>query len=110
MGYYPLFVDLTGRACLVVGGGPIAGGKVQGLLTAGARVTVVSPTLIESLTDAARAGRIGHRGRAYRDGDLAGVTLAFAATGEPAVNAAVASEGFTFCTAFFSLFGGRMTS
>ena len=93
MGYYPLFVDLTGRACLVVGGGAIAEGKVQGLLTAGARVTVVSPALIESLTEAARAGRIEHRARAYRHGDLAGVTLAFAATGEPAVNAAVAAEG-----------------
>ena len=93
MGYYPLSVDLTGRACLVVGGGAIAEGKVQGLLTAGARVTVVSPALIESLTDAARAGRIEHRARAYRDGDLAGITLAFAATGEPTVNAAVAAEG-----------------
>ena len=38
MGYYPLFVDLFGRACLVVGGGVIAEGKVQGLLTAGANV------------------------------------------------------------------------
>ena len=93
MGYYPLFVDLAGRACLVVGGGDIAQGKVQGLLAAGANVTVVSPTLVASLAAAARAGRLEHRWRAYREGDLAGFALAFAATGEPTVNAAVAREG-----------------
>src|SRR5439155_4364865 len=93
VGYYPLFVDLADRACLVVGGGDIADGKVQGLLVAGATVTVVSPTLVASLADAARAGRIEHRPRAYRDGDLAGFALAFAATGDPTINAAVAREG-----------------
>jgi siroheme synthase-like protein len=93
VGYYPLFVDLAGRACLVVGGGDIAEGKVQGLLAAGASVTVVSPTLVASLAEAARAGRLEHRRRGYRDGDLAGFALAFAATGEPTVNAAVAREG-----------------
>jgi uroporphyrin-III C-methyltransferase/precorrin-2 dehydrogenase/sirohydrochlorin ferrochelatase len=93
VGYYPLFVDLADRACLVVGGGDIAEGKVQGLLGAGAHVTVVSPTLITSLADAARAGRIDHRPRTYRDGDLAGFALAFAATGDPTVNGAVAAEG-----------------
>ena len=90
---YPLFLDVTGRRCVVVGGGPIAEGKVTGLLAAGADVTVVSPAV------SARAGRGGargpdrHRARAYRDGDLAGAALAFAATGDVAVNAAVAAEG-----------------
>src|SRR5205085_1860672 len=43
--------------------------------------------------DAARAGRISHRRRAYRDGDLAGFALVFVATGDAGVNAAVAAEG-----------------
>ncbi|MGH7300890.1 MAG: NAD(P)-dependent oxidoreductase, partial [Candidatus Rokuibacteriota bacterium] len=40
--YYPALLDLAGRPCLVVGGGPVAEGKVEGLLAVGARVTVVS--------------------------------------------------------------------
>jgi siroheme synthase-like protein len=93
VGAYPLFVDLAGRSCLVIGGGPIAAGKVKGLLAAGAAVTVVSPTLVDALADAVRAGRIACRDRPYRDGDLAGFALAFAATGDVAINAAVAGEG-----------------
>jgi precorrin-2 dehydrogenase / sirohydrochlorin ferrochelatase len=90
---YPLFLDITGRRCVVVGGGPIAEGKVNGLLAASAEVTVISPAVTDGLAEAVRAGRIGHRRRVYRDGDLAGAALAFAATGDVAVNAAVAGEG-----------------
>jgi len=90
---YPVFVDLAGRRCVVIGGGPVAEGKVNGLLAAGALVTVVSPTLTPALADAARAGRIGHRRRAYHESDLAGAVLAFVATADVAVNAAVAADG-----------------
>ena len=41
--FYPIYLDLHGRPCLVVGGGPIATGKVRGLVEAGALVTVVAP-------------------------------------------------------------------
>ncbi len=78
---------------MVVGGGGIAEGKVNGLLAASAVVTVVSPSLTDTLAEAARAGRITHRRRVYRDGDLAGFALAFVATGDVAINAAVAAEG-----------------
>ena len=43
--FYPIYLDLHGRPCLVVGGGPIATGKVRGLVEAGALVTVVAPTV-----------------------------------------------------------------
>ena len=43
--YYPIYVDLRGRRCVVVGGGPVAARKVDGLLECGADVTVVAPIL-----------------------------------------------------------------
>jgi len=90
---YPIVLDVTDRLCLVVGGGSIAEGKVRGLLAAGARVTVVSPTLTPALAALAADGRIAHHARAYADGDLEGAALALAATGDRAVSAAVLAEG-----------------
>jgi precorrin-2 dehydrogenase / sirohydrochlorin ferrochelatase len=92
MGYYPVLLDLTGRRCVVVGGGIIAGRRVDGLLTAGARVTVISPRLTRTLEALAAEGRIDHEAREYRDGDLDGADLAFVATDAGEVNAAVAGE------------------
>jgi precorrin-2 dehydrogenase / sirohydrochlorin ferrochelatase len=91
--YYPVFLDLRDRSCLVVGGGPVAEGKVEGLLAAGARVTIVSPAVTARLAAWARAGRVRHLAREYRAGDLDGHHVAFAASGEPDVSQAVAEEG-----------------
>ena len=52
-GWYPLFVPLGGRRCVVVGGGVVAEAKVSGLLATGAHVTVVSPALTDALAVAA---------------------------------------------------------
>ncbi|HEY0779161.1 MAG TPA: bifunctional precorrin-2 dehydrogenase/sirohydrochlorin ferrochelatase, partial [Gemmatirosa sp.] len=87
--YYPVSLDLRGRSCVVVGGGAIAEGKVDGLLAACARVTVVAPALSAVLAAHREAGRLVWVARAYRPGDLAGAWLAIAATDEPAVNDAV---------------------
>ena len=91
--YYPIFVELAGRRCLVVGGGNVAEGKVRGLLNAGASVTVVAPSLTDSLADDARSGRLTWTERDYRAGDLEGFDLCFVATDDGAVNVAVAAEG-----------------
>ena len=91
--HYPIFLDLTDRPCLVVGGGPVAEGKVRGLLAAGARVTVVSPTLTPLLARLAAEGALAYRARAYEPGDLAGMALTLAASGDRAVSAAVLAEG-----------------
>jgi precorrin-2 dehydrogenase / sirohydrochlorin ferrochelatase len=92
MGYYPVLLDLAGRPCVMVGGGIIAERRVDGLLTAGARVTVISPRLTRALAALAAEGRIGHEAREYREGDLEGADLAFVATDAGEVNAAVARE------------------
>jgi siroheme synthase-like protein len=90
--YYPVSLDLTDRPVLVVGGGPVAEGKVRGLLAAAARVTVVSPTLTPRLAAWAAAERIRHRRRAYRARDLAGQRLVLVATDDRAISGRVAAE------------------
>jgi precorrin-2 dehydrogenase / sirohydrochlorin ferrochelatase len=92
MGFFPMFLDLDGRLCVMVGGGVVAQRRVEALLAAGAGVTVVSPEVTAGLAALAAAGRIRHVARAYRSGDLAGADLAFAAVDDPAVTAAVALE------------------
>ena len=87
--YYPVLLDLRGRMCVVIGGGTIATGKVEGLLEAGAWVTVIAPQLSASLAALAEAGRIRHLARAYQPGDLAEAFLAVGATDDRAANAAV---------------------
>ncbi|PYO50344.1 MAG: siroheme synthase, partial [Candidatus Rokuibacteriota bacterium] len=56
--YFPAFLDLRGRRCLVVGGGAVADRKVHGLLQCGARVTVVSTALVPALARLVAAGRV----------------------------------------------------
>jgi len=93
MGWYPITLELGDRRCLVIGGGAVAQRKVEGLLAAQAIVTVISPTLTRQLASLATARRIVYLRRRYRAGDLRGFAIAFAATGDVKVNAAVAREG-----------------
>lgn len=90
MGYLPICLDLSGRSCLVVGGGTVAARKVAALLEAGARVQVVSPRLTQELERWARNETIGCRLRPYREEDLHGYELVFVATGDPVLNRSVA--------------------
>jgi len=90
--YYPVALDLRDRLCLVVGGGPVAEAKVEGLLEAGARVTVVSPELTEPLAAWALGGRITYRPHEYGADDLDGQQLVFSATDRREVTEAVAAE------------------
>ena len=93
MRYYPVFLDLTDRPCVVIGGGEVATRKVEGLLAAGAQVTVVSPDLSPALVGLRQEGRIQHIEREYREGDLEGFQVCMVATDDGTVNARVAQEG-----------------
>lgn len=93
MGYYPIFLDMAGRPCVVIGGGAVAERKVEGLLQVGADITVISPSLTRCLEDWAKEGKIRHIVRERRVGDLAGYQIAFVATDSAEVSAAVAQEG-----------------
>lgn len=87
--YYPVFLNLQGKRCLVVGGGEVATRKVQGLLEAGAVVVVISPRLSESLATLVAQGAIQHRPRPFHPDDVLGCTLVVGATNQSAVNLAV---------------------
>src|SRR5881396_1685537 len=93
MRYYPVFLDIAGKPVIVIGGGNIAHQKVVGLLKTGAEVTVVSPDLNSEMASLEKAGSFRHISRDYEAGDLEGFVLAFVATDDRAVNAAVAAEG-----------------
>jgi precorrin-2 dehydrogenase/sirohydrochlorin ferrochelatase len=86
--YYMACLDLEGRDCLVVGGGPVALEKARGLLDCGARVTLVAPQVAEEL----RQLPLRLRERRYRRSDLDGVYLVVAATSDPAVNRRVFAD------------------
>ena len=92
MGYYPIFLELNERRCLVLGGGAVAERKVEELLAMGARVTVISPAITDGLRDLLVQGSIRHVERAYQEGDLADSDLVFAATEDQANNAAAFRE------------------
>ncbi|HMK43624.1 MAG TPA: bifunctional precorrin-2 dehydrogenase/sirohydrochlorin ferrochelatase [Dissulfurispiraceae bacterium] len=92
LSYYPAFLDLTDKPCVVVGGGPVAERKIGTLLAAGGSVTVISPGITAGLLRLSACGKIRHRNRAYRSGDLQGAFLVVAATGSREVNARVAKE------------------
>ena len=92
MRYYPINVDLRDRPVVIIGGGAVSARKAKRLISAGARVTVVAPRLDASLAQLAAAGSLTHQEREYRDGDLTGAFLAFAATDDPELNRKVAAE------------------
>ena len=89
---YSVALSLRGRRVVVVGGGRDAERHVRALLDAGAAVALVSPALTPSLALLAADGRLDWTARRYADGDLRGALLAFAATGDPVVDAHVAAH------------------
>lgn len=84
--YYPLFADLKGRRCVVIGGGPVAQRKARTLRSYGARVRVVSPTLTKGLALDARQGKVSHAARRFALSDLRGAWLVYAATDDQRTN------------------------
>ncbi|MDO8672134.1 MAG: bifunctional precorrin-2 dehydrogenase/sirohydrochlorin ferrochelatase [Dehalococcoidia bacterium] len=84
--YYPVFLDVREQKALVVGGGPVAERKVRGLLSSGAKVTVLSPCLEPGLRELAEDGSIAVDSRVYRSGDASGFFIVIAATDDQEVN------------------------
>src|ERR1700680_1418199 len=91
--FYIACLKLSGRRCLVVGGGEVGLQKVEGLLACEGEVTLIAPDAVEELRDLAREGSIRWERRAYAGPtDLDGVFMAIAATDDTEVNIAVFAD------------------
>lgn len=97
MAYFPLYIDIEGKRCIVVGGGRIATGKIRQLLEFGAAVTVIAPEVTEEIRELAETGQIILEQRAVfpeketESGEnvLKDSALVVAATNQEAVNVKV---------------------
>ena len=90
--YYPVYIQLREQPCVVIGGGKIAEGKVEGLLTAAANVTVISPNVTHRLHELVEAKQIKYLARTYQPGDLAGAFMVICATDQAEINHQVWQE------------------
>jgi precorrin-2 dehydrogenase/sirohydrochlorin ferrochelatase len=90
--YYPIYLDISGKRCVVIGGGNVAERKVERLLDCGARVEVVAKTLTPALAAWRDEGRITHRATDYEDSSLGGAVLVIGATDDESVNEKIARD------------------
>jgi siroheme synthase-like protein len=89
---FPIFVKLEGRLIVVVGGGTIAEGKIPGVLTAGARIRLIAPSITPQIAAWVRFGKIDWLPKEFEAEDLNGAFLVIAATSVPGVNETVFRE------------------
>ena len=89
---YPAGLRLAGRKVVVIGGGRVAQRRIPALLSAGARVEVVSPRTTPAVEGHARLGEITWHRREYAAGDLEGAWYVLVASDQAGVNAAVSAE------------------
>ncbi len=92
MMFYPAYINLQNRKCLVVGGGTVAERKVVSMLVSGGDVTVVSPVVTELLTYLADIGSIRWYNRDLKPNDTNGYFLVCAATDFTTINSTVFTE------------------
>jgi precorrin-2 dehydrogenase/sirohydrochlorin ferrochelatase len=91
-GYLPIALRLTGRRCLVVGGGELAARRVESLLEAGGEVVVVAPEVCQSLKARVGNREVTHLQSVYEPEHLRGALLVIAATDRSDVNAQVVAD------------------
>jgi len=93
--YYPVYIEMREQPCVVIGGGKIAEGKVEGLLDVEAKVTIISPDLTPHLYELAKQNLITYIARTYQLGDLTGAFMVICATDQAEINHQVWQEATT---------------
>lgn len=86
MGYYPVFLDLHRRDCLVIGGGEVATDKIRALLDAGAKITVIAPEATEQIHFWHQQGALSWIRRHACPEDMQGYLLVVAASDNPSLH------------------------
>ncbi|TCS81990.1 precorrin-2 dehydrogenase/sirohydrochlorin ferrochelatase family protein [Pectinatus cerevisiiphilus] len=89
---YPVNLILDDKPCLVIGGGEVAYRKIQGLLAASAKITVIAPELLEKLSAMHEKGLFSWLKKPYKQGDIKGFFLAVCATDDENINKLAAAE------------------
>jgi siroheme synthase-like protein len=89
---YPVALELSGRRCVVTGGGAEAERKTRALLEAEADVVVIAPAVTDGIGDLVRRAELTYVARPYQPGDLAGAFLVIATDDDRAVRAEVFTE------------------
>lgn len=91
--YYPVFLNVQSKHCLVVGGGRVAERKVRMLLNAGGRVTVWSPRITTGLMTLAKRGALAYKPEPYTKRSLSKYQIVIAATDDPKAQEAISAAG-----------------
>jgi precorrin-2 dehydrogenase / sirohydrochlorin ferrochelatase len=90
--FYIACLKLTGRRCLVVGGGEIGLEKVEGLLACDGDVTLIAPDAVPELQELAREGSLRWERREYRPEDLERVFMVIACTDDTDINIGIYND------------------
>ena len=108
--YYPIYLDLVSRHCVVIGGNDEAARKAQGLIDCQAHVTVISPSLVKSLHSLVEMDAVTWVQRPYAVGDLSGANLVIVAdSGNMEINKQVIAEEY-YCELFKAVFVAQLGS
>ncbi len=84
--YYPIFLNLNKKKCVIIGGGKVAERKCSSLIKTGAEITLISPEITKKLENYCKKGLIRHKRREYMSSDLNRVFLVIAATDSSEIN------------------------
>ena len=98
--YYPVFLNLKNKLCVVIGGGKVAERKIKSLVECEAHIKLISPEITEDLKKLWQEKKIKWEQRRYKEGDLKGAFLVIAATSDKEVQKKIfkeAEERGIFC-------------